>query len=128
MKAPQPKPLSWVIPDTHTEVAGLDEGSLVLERRDETTDAAQDAACGPYDRHPDEHWLAVPVRHLSRFALFGRYSVFLPLVLRNHQSRPQSVCARVGTGLDSVAIGSAWECRCSRGLSTRSRIASYFNA
>ena len=45
--------------------------------------AGVNAACGDYDRHPDENWLAAPICHLSRFALFGKYTVYLPLVLRN---------------------------------------------
>jgi hypothetical protein len=51
------------------DVVGLDESSLVLETWD--GGAWQDAACGPYERNPDENWLSVPVCHLSRFALFG---------------------------------------------------------
>lgn len=64
------------------DVGGLDEGSLLVERWKEATGTWEDAACGPHDRHPDEDWLAVPVCHLSRFDLFGKYTVFLPLVLR----------------------------------------------
>jgi hypothetical protein len=69
---------------TDADVAGLDEESLLLEYWDGS--GWVDAACGPYGRHPDENWLAVPVCHLSRFALFGKRQVFiyLPLVLRNH--------------------------------------------
>ena len=49
------------------------------------TSAWEDAACGAYDRHPDKNWLAVPICHLSQFALFGErdYLIYLPLVLRN---------------------------------------------
>jgi parallel beta-helix repeat protein len=67
------------------DVAGLDEGTLVLEYWDEDTGTWEDAACDVYDRHPDENWLAAPICHLSRFALFGEvHTVYLPLVLRNH--------------------------------------------
>lgn len=63
------------------DVAGLDEDSLVLEYWNGS--AWVDAACGDYDRHPGENWLAVPICHLSRFALFERtYTVYLPLLLR----------------------------------------------
>jgi parallel beta-helix repeat protein len=65
-----------------TDVAGLDENALVLEYWNGS--AWVDAACGDYDRHPDENWLSAPICHLSRFALFGKeYTVYLPLVLCN---------------------------------------------
>lgn len=78
-------PATITIHYTETDVIRLDEESLVLGRWGEATSAWEDAACGPYGRHPDENWLAVPVCHLSRFALFGEteHSVYLPLVLRN---------------------------------------------
>ena len=41
----------------------------------------KDAACGAYERHPDEKWLAVPICHLSRFGLFGHSRVYLPEVV-----------------------------------------------
>ena len=64
-----------------TDVTGLDEDALVLEYWNGS--AWVDAACGDYDRHPGENWLAVPIYHLGRFALFeGTYTVYLPLVLR----------------------------------------------
>jgi len=63
---------------------GLKEDSLVLEYWN--GNAWEDAACGPYDRHTADNWLAVPVCHLSRFALLGeRHTVYLPLVVRNYQ-------------------------------------------
>jgi hypothetical protein len=75
-------PATFTLHYTDTDVAGLDEGALLLERWNEDVSAWEDASCGPYDRHPDENWLAVPVCHLSRFALIGKYTVYLPLVLR----------------------------------------------
>jgi 2',3'-cyclic-nucleotide 2'-phosphodiesterase (5'-nucleotidase family) len=39
-----------------------------------------DAACGPYDRHPAEHWLSVPICHLSQFAL-GTHRLIMPVVV-----------------------------------------------
>jgi hypothetical protein len=64
------------------DVAGIDETTLTLKRW--TGSEWEDAACGPYNRNPAENWLAVPVCHLSRFALFGEsgYNIHLPLVLR----------------------------------------------
>jgi hypothetical protein len=78
------EPVTITIHYTNADVAGLDENALVLEYWDEGTSSWADAACGPYDRHPDEDWLAVPICHLSRFALFGeeQQKVYLPLVIR----------------------------------------------
>jgi hypothetical protein len=35
-----------------------------------------------YDRHPNENWLAVPICHLTKLALFGQHRVYLPLVIK----------------------------------------------
>jgi hypothetical protein len=79
--------LNFAVPITITfyysdsEIIGLDEDSLLLERWDETTQKWIDAACGPYGRHPKENWLAVPICHVSRFALVEEgYIVFIPLL------------------------------------------------
>jgi hypothetical protein len=76
---------------TDTDVAGLDEASLVLEYWNVSENAWEDVACGPYDRHPDENWLSVPICHLSRFALFGveprqeeQHQLYLPVILKNY--------------------------------------------
>jgi parallel beta-helix repeat protein len=76
-------PVTITIHYAEADVTGLDENSLVLEYWNGS--AWVDAACGDYNRHPDENWLAVPVCHLSRFALSGEreYLVYLPLGLRN---------------------------------------------
>lgn len=73
------KPVTITWHYTDADVAGVDEKSLVLNYWDDT--AWKDAACGTYDRHPDENWLSVPVCHLSQFAFFGTplRQVFLPL-------------------------------------------------
>jgi len=43
----------------------------------------EDAACGAYERHPDEDWLAVDICHLSDFGLFEFiYKAFLPFTRR----------------------------------------------
>jgi hypothetical protein len=78
-------PATVTIHYNYTDVVGLDETSLLLEYWNEPTSAWEDAACGPYDRHPDEDWLSVPICHLSRFALFEQagYTIYLPLVMRN---------------------------------------------
>jgi hypothetical protein len=69
---------------TKTDVTGLDETSLLLEYWNGATGAWTEAACGAYKRAPDDNRLAVPICHLSRFALFGTgYSIFIPVVLKN---------------------------------------------
>ena len=62
------------------DVIGLDENNLQLLYWSGMTWA--DAACGSYDRHPDENWLSVPVCHLSQFGLFDRWEIFLPISIR----------------------------------------------
>lgn len=64
-------PITIVLSYAEDDVANLDETELQLLTWDEETQAWIDAACGAYDRHPTENWLAVPICHLSRFALFG---------------------------------------------------------
>ena len=78
-------PVTITIYYSEADVAGLDEEVLSLHYWNGS--AWVDAACGAYDRHPDENWLAVPTCHLSQFALFGEreYLIYLPLVLRNYQ-------------------------------------------
>ncbi len=77
----QPVTISLTYSDA--DVAGLDEASLDLDYWN--GDAWAAAACGPYDRHPDENRLATPICHLSQFALFGvaapQQRIYLPLVL-----------------------------------------------
>ncbi len=79
-------PVTITLHYSDADVVGLDEDTLVLEYWNEVASAWEDAACGPYDRHPGENWLAMPICHLSRFALFGEreYRICLPLVLCNH--------------------------------------------
>jgi len=77
-------PVTVTLHYADADVAGLDENTLVLDYWNESTSAWEDAACGLYDRHPGENWLAVPICHLSRFALFGRHTIYLPLVLRSY--------------------------------------------
>ena len=75
-------PITVTLGYTETQVAGLDENTLVLQYWE--GGSWQDAACGPYDRHPDENWLSVPICHLTEFGWFaeGGYRIFLPLVTR----------------------------------------------
>lgn len=69
------------------DVTGLDEATLMLLYW--TGTAWSDAACGAYDRHPADNWLAVPICHLSWFALFGEVAeseegdaLYLPAVAK----------------------------------------------
>ena len=64
-------------------VSGLIEDELRLQYWNGSSWG--DAACGAYDRHPDENWLAVPICHLSQFGLFEggqQYTIQLPLVVK----------------------------------------------
>ena len=83
---------SFKVPVTITlhydPVPGMNELDLILQYWDEDTGQWADAVttCAPpttYDPHPNENWLAVPICHLSKFALFGQRRIYLPLVLRN---------------------------------------------
>jgi uncharacterized repeat protein (TIGR01451 family) len=63
------QPIDITIHYSDEDVAGLDESLLMLERWNGA--AWEDAACGAYDRHPQDNWLSVPVCHLTEFALLG---------------------------------------------------------
>ena len=71
-------PVTVTLHYTDADVIGLDEDGLLIEYWDEGAGAWQDAACGAYNRHPDENWLAVPICHLSEFALFGKPKQVFP--------------------------------------------------
>jgi hypothetical protein len=74
-------PMTITLNYTDAQVVGLDEMALRLERS--ISGGWEDAACGPYDRRPDQNWLAAPVCHLSQFALLGKpYLVYLPVIKR----------------------------------------------
>jgi hypothetical protein len=60
----------------------MDENTLVLWYWNGSS--WEDAACGLYDRHPEENWLAVPICHLSLFALSEeKPTIYLPVILKN---------------------------------------------
>ena len=82
------RPVTLTVHYTDTDVAGLNETSLVLYYWNGI--AWLDGACGPYDHHPAEHWLQAPICHLSRFALFGRSGssqteMYLPIIIRGEK-------------------------------------------
>ena len=62
-------PVTITIHYADGDVIGLDENTLTLETWNPDSGQWEDAACGAYDRHPAENWLAVPICHLSRFGL-----------------------------------------------------------
>ncbi|MBL7064129.1 MAG: hypothetical protein ISS49_07990, partial [Anaerolineae bacterium] len=88
---PFSRPVTVTLHYTDTDVTGLDENSLTLDYWDEEQDQWVDAATtytppSTYDRHPDENWLAVPLCHLTDFALTGvrLHHIYLPLALKNY--------------------------------------------
>jgi hypothetical protein len=79
------RPVTVTIEYSDADLSGLDENSLSLKVWDESAGEWVNAAnsCIPPsmpDRHLDENWLGVEICHQSRFALFGQYQVYLPLV------------------------------------------------
>jgi hypothetical protein len=74
-------PVTIMISYSISDVIGVDQEKILLEYWNEEMEIWQDAACGPYDRHPQENWLAVPICHLSRFVFVEeRYFSHLPLI------------------------------------------------
>ncbi len=79
------EPITVTLRYTDADVAQINEDTLILNYWNGSE--WEYAACGSYDRHPDDNWLAVPICHLSsRFALFGlrdeSHQVYLPVVLK----------------------------------------------
>jgi hypothetical protein len=79
------KPVTVTLQYTDSDVVQINEDTLILNYWNGTE--WEYAACGPYDRYPDNNWLAVPICHLStRFALFGlrdeRHQIYLPVILK----------------------------------------------
>lgn len=61
-------PVTITLSYSNTDVIGVDEDAITLDYWNDNVGVWEDAACGLYDRHPAENWLAVPICHLSRFA------------------------------------------------------------
>ncbi len=78
------QPVTLKIEYSDTDLNGLDETKMALLYWNGT--GWEDAACGAYDRHPAENWLAVAICHLSRFALYAEPTddvpnrIFLPVI------------------------------------------------
>jgi hypothetical protein len=82
------QPVSITIHYSEEDVASMDETTLRLNYWDGSAWVDAAGTCAPslaYERHPEANWLAVPVCHASRFALFGEngYNVYVPLVVKN---------------------------------------------
>jgi len=85
------------------DVAGMQEDSLVLQYWNGETWV--DAACGPYERHPDENWLSVPICHLSVFALFGSSVSISVGGYTESMSLPASLWPRAALMVAMVGLG-----------------------
>jgi hypothetical protein len=79
----QPMPAAIWLRYTDEEIAGLDEGSLVLYRYDKSTKSWVDAACGTVQRYPEDNSLLVPICQSGDFALLKNTANFyLPVIRR----------------------------------------------
>lgn len=77
------QPVTLTLTYSDTSVTGLNEGNLRLYTWEVGSGAWVNAACGPYDFHPAENWLSVPICHASRFALMSSTgTIHLPLIVR----------------------------------------------
>jgi hypothetical protein len=79
------EPITVTLHYTDPDVVLINEDTLILNYWNGSE--WEYAACGSYDRHPDDNWLAVPICHLSSgFALFGLrdapHQVYLPIALK----------------------------------------------
>jgi CSLREA domain-containing protein len=76
------QPVTVTLHYADSDVPDMDEATLVLLHYDGSNWV--DAACGAYERYPEENWLRVPICHLSKFALFGNeiHLIFLPITIR----------------------------------------------
>jgi hypothetical protein len=82
------QPVTITIHYSDADVESIDEDTLAPDYWDGSEWADAATTCAPvsaYDRDPAENWLAVPVCHLSEFALFGEKEneIYLPLVFRD---------------------------------------------
>jgi hypothetical protein len=75
-------PVTVTLTYADANLAGLSEASLFLAFWNADTMAWEPAGCGPAGHNPIENWLAVPICHLSRFALLGLGNkAYLPLAV-----------------------------------------------
>jgi len=64
------------------DVSGMEEESLILYTYNEDGGEWVDAACGEYQRYPEENWMLVPVCSTGDFSLLQNRPVFLPLIMK----------------------------------------------
>ena len=81
------QPITVTIYYSNANVAELDESSLTLNYWNGSQWADAATTCTPpsaYNRQLDDNWLAVPICHLSDFALLGsrEYKIYLPLIMK----------------------------------------------
>ena len=78
------KPITATLRYSDYDVSGISEDTLTLYYW--SGSGWEHAGCGPYERHPDENWLAIPVCHLDEFTLFGLRDLdaqaYLPVILK----------------------------------------------
>ncbi len=82
------KPVTITIYYADADVNKVNEQTLTLDYWDGSRWVDAATTCTPvaaYERHPAENWLAVPICHLSEFALLGQRMnrIYLPLIVRN---------------------------------------------
>lgn len=76
-----PAPAAIQMRYSDADIVGLNENNLILYTYDSDQDKWVDAACGPYQRYPEENWMLVPVCQTGSFALLGPGSMlYLPLL------------------------------------------------
>ncbi|MDM8518552.1 DUF4842 domain-containing protein [Anaerolineales bacterium HSG6] len=80
------RPVTVSLTYTDTDLSDLDEAGLKLLYWHDDSSRWQEASCGEYARDLSANQLAVPICHLTEFALFGTGSegvrVFLPVLRR----------------------------------------------
>jgi hypothetical protein len=81
-------PVTVTMHYSETALAGMNETALRLFYWNEGTSQWEDVAttCTPpsfYERDPIDNALTIALCHLSKFALFGQYGTYLPLVMGN---------------------------------------------
>jgi hypothetical protein len=81
-------PVTVTMHYSETDLVGMNETALRLFYWNEDTSQWEDVAttCTPpstYERYPNDNALTIAICHLSKFALFGQYGAYLPLVMGN---------------------------------------------
>ncbi len=90
-------PITVTIHYSDDDVEDLDEETLELRYWDDASSQWLDAACGEYDRHPNENWLVVEICHLTDFGLLGQEGQDGEPVPVGGTTRPFAVAPRGST-------------------------------